>query len=124
LRVLVQRSAVVAGSALPVEVGLPADLAQRECFAALVSLTRSHTHRAVPFTDHPHALLQALTRPVARLVVFGDPGTLARRSQWHGALDHLDESAGRLEQALITTLAELAGAGAARAQPAQEPSGV
>jgi hypothetical protein len=124
LGLLVQRSAVVAGSGVAVEVGVPADLAQRECFAALVSLTRSHTHRAVPFTDHPQALLQALTRPVARLVVFGDPGTLARRSQWHGALDHLDESAGRLEQALITTLAGLAGAGAARAQPAQEPSGV
>src|SRR5262249_12362005 len=100
LQLLVSRSAVIAAAAVPVAEGLPAALAHRECFLALVSLTRSHTHRAVPFSDPPRALVLAFTRAVARLVLFGDPGTLTRRSQWHGALDHLDELAGRLEQAL------------------------
>ena len=48
--------------------------------------------------------VRALTRASARLLLFGDPGTLARRSQWQGALDHLDETAGRREQALTTQL--------------------
>jgi hypothetical protein len=58
----------------------------------------------VPFSDHPRDLLLALTRPASRLVVFGDPGTMSRRSQWFGALDHLDESTGPLEQALLAQL--------------------
>ncbi len=104
LRALVRRSARLAESGIPIEVGLPDSLAQRECLAALVGLTRSHTHRAVPFSDTPERLVQALTRPVSRLMLFGDPGTLLRRSQWHGALDHLDEAAGTLEQGLIAQL--------------------
>jgi hypothetical protein len=104
LRTLVRRSPRLAGSSIPIEVGLPDCLAQRECLAALVGLTRSHTHRAVPFSDMPERLVQALTRPVSRLILFGDPGTLLRRSQWHGALDHLDELAGSLEQGLIGQL--------------------
>jgi hypothetical protein len=104
LRLLVGRSPVLAGSGVAIEVGLPDCLAQRECLVALVGLTRSHTHRAVPFSDAPEGLVGALTRPVARLVLFGDLGTLVRRSQWHGALDHLDELAGSLEQVLIAQL--------------------
>jgi hypothetical protein len=104
LRLLVRRCGRIADSGVPVEIGLPGSMAQRECLVALVGLTRSHTHRAVPFSDSPESLVQALTRPVARLVLFGDPGTLVRRSQWHGGLDHLDETAGSLEQALITQL--------------------
>jgi hypothetical protein len=104
LGLLVRRSTILAGSNVTVEVGVPGRLAQRECLVALVGLTRSHTHRAVPFSDSPDSLVQALTRAVARLMLFGDPGTLVRRSQWHGALDHLDEWAGPLEQGLITQL--------------------
>jgi hypothetical protein len=115
LRLLVQRSAVLAGSRVPFVVGRPADLAQRECLVALVGLTRSHTHRAVPFTEAPTDLVRALTRAAGRLVLFGDPGTMARRSQWHGALDHLDETAGSAEQGLIAQLlTELTGSEAAR----------
>src|SRR5262249_4915915 len=43
LRVLIGRSAVLAG--VPLEVGLPTAFAQRECLVALVSLTRSHSNR-------------------------------------------------------------------------------
>jgi hypothetical protein len=104
IRQLVRRSPSLVSA--PVEVGLPAAFRQRECLAALVSLTRSHTHRAVPFcAAGPEELARALTRPTARLTLFGDPGTLLRRSQWQGALDYLDEAAGRREQALAAALA-------------------
>jgi hypothetical protein len=104
LRILVRRSAGLAGSGVPVEVGPPAAFHQRECLVALLSLTRSHTHRAVPYADGPATWAQALTRCASRLVLFGDLGTLARRGQWQGALDHLDEWAGRREQALVGRL--------------------
>jgi hypothetical protein len=104
LRLLAGRSSVLTASRVPVEFGHPAEMHQRECLVALVGLTRSHTHRAVPFSDSPDSLVRALTRPSARLVLFGDVGTLARRSQWHGALDHLDETAGSTEQALVGQL--------------------
>jgi hypothetical protein len=104
LRRLVERSAVLAGAPLRIEVGAPAAFKQREALVALISLTRSHTTRAVPFSDTPQALLLALTRPAARLVLFGDPGTMLRRSQWHGGLDHLDDVNGPQEQALVSHL--------------------
>jgi hypothetical protein len=104
LRRLIQRSAVLAGSRLKIEVGLPGAFHQREAQVVLLSLTRSHTSRAVPFSDTPHSLLQALTRCAHRLVLFGDPGTMVRRGQWHGGLDHLDEIVGPLEQALVNQL--------------------
>jgi hypothetical protein len=113
IRLLMRRSPVFDRLTVPVQIGLPGCLAHRECLVALVGLTRSHTHRAVPFSDTPEDLVQALTRSVSRLVLFGDLGTLVRRSQWHGALDHLDESAGPLEQRLIAQLlAELSDLGA------------
>jgi hypothetical protein len=101
--VLIGRSAVLAGFN-GIEVGTPAALAHRECLVALVGLTRSHASRAVPFSEHPRDLILALTRPAARLVLFGDLGTLTRRSQWFGSLDHLDETTGPMEQALIGQL--------------------
>ncbi len=58
----------------------------------------------MPFSDTPNSLLLALTCPAGRLVLFGDPGTMARRSQWHGGLDHLDEVVGPIEQALLGQL--------------------
>jgi hypothetical protein len=104
IRLLVRRSAALAACPVPVEVGIPAAFRQRECLAALVSLTRSHTHRAVTYGEGPHALALALTRAAARLLLFGDPGTLARRSQWQGALDHLDDAAAGRERALAAGL--------------------
>jgi len=104
LRLLIQRSTVLSNSTVRIEVGLPTAIAQRECLVALVGLTRSHASRAVPFSEHPRDLVLALTRATARLVLFGDSGTLTRRSQWFGSLDHLDETTGPLEQALIGDL--------------------
>src|SRR5262249_39396141 len=49
-------------------------------------------------------LVLALTRAAARLLIFGDPGTLARRTQWQGPLDHLDEAASERERDLVCGL--------------------
>jgi hypothetical protein len=97
LRELIRQCPEIAQAGLEVEVGLPHAFRQRECHVALVSLTRSHSHRAVPLGESPDVLALALTRPRGRLVLFGDIGTLARRSQWRGALDHLNEAAGARE---------------------------
>jgi hypothetical protein len=101
LRQMCGQSEVLAPWRQSIEVGLASAFQGRECLVALLSLTRSHTHRAVPFSDHPRSFAVALTRAVARVLVIGDPGTMMRRTQWQGALDHLDDSAGRREQALI-----------------------
>ena len=46
----------------------------------------------------------ALSRARVRLLIFGDPGTLVRRTQWEGALDHLDAVAGGREREVIAHL--------------------
>jgi superfamily I DNA and/or RNA helicase len=89
---------------LDLEVGVPALFRQRECPVVLVSLTRSHTHRAVSYGEGPQALALALTRARDRLLLFGDPGTLVRRSHWQGRLDHLDETAAAREREVIAQL--------------------
>ncbi len=101
---LLQRVPALLASPVTVEVGPPAAFRHRECLAALVSLTRSHTHRAVPYGDGPHALALALTRAAERVILFGDPGTLARRSHWQGALDHLDDTAAERERSLAARI--------------------
>ena len=40
----------------------------------------------------------------ARLILFGDLGTLARRSQWQAPIDHLDEFASAWEHRIISRL--------------------
>jgi len=105
LRRLLRRLPQPANPVCTVEVGLPLAFRQREGLAALVSLTRSHTHRAVAYGESPEVLVQALTRAARRLILFGDPGTLLRRSQWPGAVDHLDESAAGRERRLLSQLA-------------------
>jgi hypothetical protein len=104
LRRLIERSPALTATELSIAVGLPAAFRQRECLAALVSLTRSHSHRAVTFGDDPHALILALTRATERLLLFGDPGTVARRTQWGGPVDHLDETAAARERGLLQRL--------------------
>ncbi|HXG13232.1 MAG TPA: AAA domain-containing protein [Gemmataceae bacterium] len=89
---------------ITIKVDVPAAFREGECLVGLVSLTRSHSHRAVSFGEGPDLLVRALTRARARLIIFGDPGTLARRAQWQGALDHLDEFASAWEQRLISRL--------------------
>jgi hypothetical protein len=104
LREMVRRSPRLAESGLAVEVGLPGAFRHRECLTALVSLTRSHAHRAVPLGEAPDLLRLALTRARERLVLFGDPGTLARRGQWQGPLDHLGEPAAAREARVVNGL--------------------
>jgi hypothetical protein len=104
LRLLVRQSPTLADVGLPVAVDVPEAFRQREALVVLLSLTRSHTHRAVNFGDGPHDLLLALTRARGRLILFGDPGTLARRCQWEGPLELLDEAASRRERGVIEYL--------------------
>jgi hypothetical protein len=104
LRHLIRQTPALAASPFSFEVGPPSAFGQRECLLALVSLTRSHSHRAVSYGEHPHVLAQILTRAACGLILFGDAGTLARRSQWQGALDHLDEKAAQGERGLVAQL--------------------
>jgi hypothetical protein len=102
IRRLLQQSP--AAAALDVTVDVPAGFRERESAIVLLSLTRSHSHRAVSFGDGPPALALALTRARTKLYVFGDVGTLARRSQWHNPLDHLDEAASAREWVIVSAL--------------------
>jgi hypothetical protein len=86
------------------EIALPSQLHQRECDTVLLSLTRSHTHRCVAFGEDAQELPLALTRARSRLVVFGDPGMLCKRTHWHGPLDHLDASASHQELLRLSRL--------------------
>src|SRR5439155_1534455 len=79
----------------------PPAFRQREADTVVVSLVRSHAHRAVPYGDEPDWLPLALARCRRRLVLVGDPGTLARRAEWDGPLDHLDGAAARRERELV-----------------------
>ncbi len=104
IRRLMQQSPTLAATEVDVKVDVPAAFGEQECWVVLLSLTRSHTHRAVSFGDGPRSVALALTRARARLVLFGDPGTLVRRSQWDSALDHLDEAASARERELVAQL--------------------
>ncbi|MGH7168972.1 MAG: AAA domain-containing protein [Gemmataceae bacterium] len=106
LRLLIGQTPALSSSPITIEIGPPSAFSHRECLFALVSLTRSHTHWAVSYADHPQTLAQALTRAVSGLILFGDPGTLARRSQWQGPLDHLDDRAAQHESSLIGQLVQ------------------
>jgi hypothetical protein len=104
IRLLMQQSPSLAAADVEVVVDSPTGFRQRECLIVLLSLTRSHTHRAVPYGEGPDALALALTRARDRLIVFGDAGTLARRCRWETALDPLDEAASARERALLSAL--------------------
>jgi hypothetical protein len=104
LRRLAERSDILRQKTGDFDIGPPAAFRQRECATVLVSLTRSHGHRAVSFSDREGDLEIALTRARSRLIFFGDPGTLVKRSHWHGPLDHLDAAAADLEAGRITAL--------------------
>ena len=64
-------------------------LCDPETFSSAVS-----RHVAVP---------NGMDRP-EYLVLFGDPGTLVRRSQWEGPVDQLDEPLARHEREWVTGL--------------------
>jgi hypothetical protein len=105
IRRLMQRDSRLAAAGGTVDVVVGNAFGHREAAVVLLSLTRSHTHRAVAFGENPQALALALSRARQKLVLFGDPGTLIRRSQWEGPLEHLDEAAAGQERDLITRLA-------------------
>ena len=107
IRLLMARSPDLAGRTA-VRVEVPGALAEQDCDTVFVSLTRSHAHRPVAFGEEPTSLGLALTRARRRLVLFGDVGTLMRRSQWTGPLDHLDEAAANRERDIVAHLLEYA----------------
>jgi hypothetical protein len=106
IRRLVHQSPDLASAGVPLKIDVPAAFQEQECGVVLLSLTRSHTHRAVSFGEGPQSLAMALTRARTRLVLFGDPGTLVRRSQWEAALDHLDEAASAREREILGQLVD------------------
>jgi hypothetical protein len=112
IRALLARSASLAKTNVVLTVEPAMNFRHRECDVAVVALTRSHTHRAVPYGDDPAAMPLALTRAGQRVIVVGDAGTLARRAQWDGPLDHLDAAAADREKAWVADLVrQLAGQG-------------
>jgi hypothetical protein len=105
IRLLVQRSPALAGRPAP-RVDVPAGFGEEEFDTVLLSLTRSHAHRAVALGDGPAQLALALTRARRQLVIFGDVGTLARRGQCAGPVDHLDEAVAGRERDIVLRLLE------------------
>ncbi|HKB01941.1 MAG TPA: AAA domain-containing protein [Gemmataceae bacterium] len=83
-----------------------ADAGRHECDLLVVSLTRSHVARAVTFGEAPAVLAGLLTRARKKLLFAGDPGTLARRLQWEGPVDHLDAADAARERAWVAALAD------------------
>jgi len=106
LRGLVRQSPGLAAAQFTVVVEGPAALREREVAMVLLSLTRSHAHRPITFGEGPDQLTLALTRARAQVVLFGDPGALARRSQWEGPLDHLDEATAAREREVLAQLVQ------------------
>jgi hypothetical protein len=104
IRRLIKRSALLSQASIPVVVDLPQSFRHRECPVVLVSLTRSHDHCAVSLGEDRGAVPIAFTRAQNRLIVFGDPGTLVRRSHWQGPLDHLDDAAAARERSMVHAL--------------------
>jgi hypothetical protein len=104
IRHLLEQAMTPAASPFKIEVGTPACFQQREADTVLLSLTRSHTHRAVAYSPDARALALALTRARARLLIFGDAGTLVRRCQWEGPLEHLDQRSAQREKHLLSRL--------------------
>jgi AAA domain len=76
----------------------------RECDTLLVSLTRSHVSRAVTYGDEPGVPQLVLPRARRRVILVGDPGTLARRARWEGACDDFDEVAAERERDFVLWL--------------------
>lgn len=104
IRRLVRQSPRLAAAGLDVSVDVPSAFRGRESAVTLLSLTRSHAHRPVSFGEGPQDLALALTRARSRLILLGDPGTLARRCQWDGPVEHLDADSAARERALIGRL--------------------
>lgn len=106
-RALAARSSLLAAAPVPVHIAAAADAGRLEADWVVIGLTRSHGHRAVSYGDGPADMVAAVTRARARVIVVGDPGTLARRAHWDGPLDHLDADAARRERDWVAALVRL-----------------
>jgi hypothetical protein len=104
LRRLIEQSEALRACNFPLEVALPSRLHQRECEVVFLSLTRSHAHRCVAFGEDVNELPLALTRARGRLFLFGDPGSLCKRTNWHGPLDHFDAQSAHQELLRLSRL--------------------
>jgi hypothetical protein len=102
LRRLIARSPRLAA----VRVLDPGDTTAHECDVLAVSLTRSHVARAVTFGDTPSILAGLLGLARKKILFAGDPGTLARRLQWEGPVDHLDAADATRERNWVAALAD------------------
>ena len=91
IRRLARNTRMPAGVVIPT----PPTIRHREAGTVVVSLVRSDEHRAVPFGEEPDWFPLALAHGRRRLILVGDPGTLARRAEWDRPLDHLDAAAAR-----------------------------
>jgi hypothetical protein len=104
IRRLVERTGLKSLPPVTIEIGTPEQFQHRECLIALVSLTRSHKHRAVSFGDGPESVALACTRARSRLHLYGDPGTLTRRSLCAESVDNRDSAAAARERELVSRL--------------------
>jgi hypothetical protein len=101
-----------------------AEVADQECDVLIIGLTRSHVSRAVTYGEDPSLMIRAMTRVRRRIVLVGDPGTLARRAQWEGAVDHLDEISGERERTWVKALLRHVPSRVLHPTPARVPEGV
>jgi hypothetical protein len=106
IRALAAKSPALKSGNLTIEYGTPDVFREREFSIVLLSLTRSPAHRAVSFGEDPRMLELGLTRARARLILFGDAGALARRGEWTGCVDRLDEAASEREHQVVARLVE------------------
>jgi hypothetical protein len=106
LRLLIRQSPPLQQAFFEMDIDVPGAFRERECSVVMVSLTRSHSHRPITFGDKPEMLALALTRARSQLILVGDAGSLARRSQWDGPLDHLNEDAAARERDCIIHLVD------------------
>jgi len=89
-----------------VKILAPGEISSHGANVLMIGLARSHASRAVPFGETPELILRLVTLARERLIVFGDPATLIRRSQWDKPLDPLDASASDREIRWVTGLVD------------------
>jgi len=106
IRRLIEQIPTLLVSEAEIVVESPEAIRDRQCLITLVSLTRSHGHRASSLGDGPHRLVWALTRSTRKLLIFGDPATLQRRCQWEGPVGTLDSVASHRERAILLNLVQ------------------
>ncbi|HEV8058978.1 MAG TPA: AAA domain-containing protein [Gemmataceae bacterium] len=104
IRRLLRATPPLAARGPSIEVGRPDAFAHRDASWVLLSVTRSHSHRATAFGAGPGELLLALSRARNKLLIFGDAGALGRRAQWEGTVEQLDALQANQERDLVRTL--------------------